>query len=93
MGIPRRPQITPKMYGEMGYKAAILPGVLPAAEALGIAGVLKSLIEHDSDAPFFESFPDGAELRAWTSRIGGAWATDISKKYHPAAASRGGGGH
>ncbi len=93
MGIPRRPQITPKMYGEMGYKAAILPGVLPAAEAFGIAGVLKSLIEHDSDAPFFESFPDAAELRAWSSQIGAAWATDILKRYHPGASNRGTGGH
>jgi 2-methylisocitrate lyase-like PEP mutase family enzyme len=93
MGIPRRPQITPRMYGEMGYKAAILPGVLPAAEAIGIAGVLKSLIEHDSDVPFFESFPDGPELRAWTSAIGGDWATEILKRYHPGSANRGPGGH
>ncbi len=81
------------MYDEMGYKAAILPGMLPAAEAIGIAGVLKSLIEHDPDAPFFESFPDGAELRAWCGGIGGVWATDILKRYHPGSANRGSGGH
>jgi 2-methylisocitrate lyase-like PEP mutase family enzyme len=93
MGIPRRPQITPRMYGELGYKAAILPGVLPAAEAVGVAGVLKSLIEHDSDVPFFESFPEGAELRAWASAIGGAWSTDLLRRYHPGSANRGAGGH
>lgn len=93
MGIPRRPQITPRMYGDIGYKVAILPGVLPAAEVLGLAGALKALREHDSEAPFFESFPDGAELRAWSSQIGAAWATDILRRYHPGAANRGAGGH
>jgi 2,3-dimethylmalate lyase len=86
MGIPRRPQITPKMYGEIGYKAAILPGVLPAAEAIGVAGALKSLIENDSELPFFESIPWGAETRGWSSGIGQGWANDILNKYHPLGA-------
>jgi hypothetical protein len=34
-----------------------------------------------------------AELRASTSGIGGAWATDLLKRYHPASANRGSGGH
>jgi 2-methylisocitrate lyase-like PEP mutase family enzyme len=87
MGIPRRPQITPTMYGEIGYKAAILPGVLPAAEAIGIAGALKSLIENDSELPFFESVPWGGETRAWSSAIGQSWAQEVLGKYHPLGAS------
>lgn len=87
MGIPRRPQITPRMFAEMGYKAAILPGVLPAAEAIGIAGALKSLIEHDSEVPFFESLPWGTEMRAWSSQIGQALAQEILGRYHPRGAS------
>jgi 2,3-dimethylmalate lyase len=91
MGIPRRPQITPRMYGELGYKVAILPGIMPAAAAVGMWGLLQSLKETDSDASFFESVPYGAEVRSWAGSIGAAFADDILARYHPAGAPQGGG--
>src|SRR5581483_8138876 len=91
MGIPRRPSITPKMYGELGYKVAVLPGVLPAASAVRIDAALKAIKEHETEAPFFDSMAGAAELRAWSSNIGQAYATDLFAKYFPGGGSAGGG--
>jgi 2-methylisocitrate lyase-like PEP mutase family enzyme len=85
LGIPRRPQITPRLYGEMGYKIAVLPGVLPTAAAIGIAGALQALREADSEVPFYDSIPNSAEIRAWCGQIGAAEADGLLKRYYPAA--------
>ena len=83
IGIPRRPQITPRLYGEMGYKIAVLPGVLPTAAAIGIAGALQALKETDSEVPFYESIANSAEIRAWCGQIGAAKAEDLLKRHAP----------
>jgi 2-methylisocitrate lyase-like PEP mutase family enzyme len=90
IGIPRRPQITPRLYGELGYKIAVLPGVLPTAAAIGMAGALQALKETDSEVPFYESMANSAEIRAWCGQIGAAAAEDLLRRYAPSAGARGG---
>jgi 2-methylisocitrate lyase-like PEP mutase family enzyme len=91
MGIPRRPQITPRMYGELGYKVAVLPGILASSACIGMAGALKALKENDSENAFYESLPYSAEVREFSGAIG-SWSEDLVKRYYPAGAGAGGGG-
>lgn len=83
VGIPRRPQIMPKMYGEIGYKIAVLPGILANAASIGMAGALKSLIDTDSEAAFFDSIPGSGEIRTYSSAIGVADMEDLEGRYLP----------
>lgn len=92
MGIPRRPQITPKMYGELGYKVAVLPGIMANAASIGMAGALKALKENDSETAFYESLPYSAEIREFSGSIG-SWSEDLVKRFYPEGAGTGGGGH
>jgi hypothetical protein len=79
------------MYGELGYKVAVLPGILASSACIGMAGALKALKENDSENAFYESLPYSAEVREFSGAIG-SWSEDLVKRYYPAGAGAGGGG-
>lgn len=81
IGVPRRPRITPKLYGEMGYKLALIPGTLGQAACWGMAGALRALRETGSEAEFLASLPGFDEIRAWFQSVGVAETRDLEDRY------------
>lgn len=81
VGIPRRPQVTFAMYGEMGFKVAIVPGALAQAASWAMNATLQALREHGGEAEFFASLPGMDDIRSWFAGIGADSVKEIEGKY------------
>ena len=81
MGVPRRPRITPQIYGEAGFKIAVLPGTLAQAMCWGMAKALEALQAKGSTDEFFGSLEGFPEVRDWFNSVGVADVQELEKRY------------
>lgn len=81
VGIPRRPQVTFSMYGEMGFKVGIVPGALGQAASWAMSATLQALKEKGSEQELFASLPGMDDVRSWFGAIGSASVKEIEGKY------------
>jgi 2-methylisocitrate lyase-like PEP mutase family enzyme len=81
MGVPRRPKITPQIYEEMGYKVAIIPGMLAQAASWGMSAVLKALMEKGSEAELVASLDGYDDIRRWFNSVGASEVQEIESRY------------
>jgi 2,3-dimethylmalate lyase len=82
IGIPRRaPAGWRENYGNMGYKLALVPGVLGQAASWAMFQALQSLKENDTETTALDKLEGFKEMAAWFQAIGMADTQALEDKY------------